>query len=101
MKMANNQEISIEMIAQIAMLAANAAVEAILEWRRHQNIFTRCRGNIKDMRHRNNGHSLVYTYADKVNNGLHNPKIYKAKIKDSSEARNIRDRQNLQKGKWR
>ena len=95
--MANNQEISIEMIAQIAMLAANAAVEVILERRRHQNIFTRSRGDIKGMRHRHNGHSPECTYADQVNYSLHNLKIYKAKTKDSSEARNIRDRQNLQK----
>ena len=50
-KMANNQEISIESIAQIATLAANTAVEAILE-RKHEDVFTRHRGDIKGMRHR-------------------------------------------------
>ena len=47
--MANNQEISIEMIAQIAMLAAKTAVEEILERRRHEAIFTRCRGDTKNV----------------------------------------------------
>ena len=85
------------MIAQIAMLAAKTAVEEILGRRRHEDVFTRCRGDIKGMRHRHNGHSPVYTYADQVNNSLHNLKIYKAKTKDSSEVKNIRDRQNIQK----
>ena len=92
--MANNQEISIEMIAQIAMLASNTAVEAILE-RRHEDVFTRCRGDIKGMRHRHNGSSPVYTYADQVNNSLHNLKIYEVETKNSSEAKNLRDRQNI------
>ena len=93
MKMANNQEISIEMIAQIATLAAKTAVEEILEERRHEDIFTKCRGDIKGMRYRHNGHPPVYTYADQVNNSLHNLKLYKEKTKDSGEAKNIRDRQ--------
>ena len=92
MKMANNQEISIEMIARIAMLAPKTAVEEILERRRHEDIFTRSRGDIKGARHRYNGHPPVYTYADQVNNSLHNLKLYKAKTKDSSEAKNVRDR---------
>ena len=94
--MANNQEISTEMIAQIAMLAANTAAEMILE-RRHEDVFTRCRGDIKGMRHRHNRCSPVYTYADQVNNSLHTPTIYKPKAKDISEAKNIRDRENMQK----
>ena len=95
MKMANNQEIYIEIIAQMATLAANTAVEVILE-RRHEDIFTRCRSDIKGMRHRHNGCSPVYTYADQVNNSLHTLYIYKPK-KDISEAKNIRDRKNIQK----
>ena len=96
MKMANNQEISTEIIAQIATLAANTAVEVILE-RRHEDVFTRCRGDIKGMRHRHNGCSPMDTYADQVNNSLHTPNIYKPKTKDISEAKNIRDRQKIQK----
>ena len=83
------------MIAQIAMLAAKTAVEEILEGGRHEDIFTRCRGDIKGMRHRHNGHPPGYTYADQVNNSLHNLKLYKAKIRDSGEAKNVRDRQNI------
>ena len=97
--MANNQEISIEMIAQIAMLAANTAIEVIPERRRHQNVFTRCRGDIKDMRHRHNGHSPVYTYADQINNSLHNLKIHKAKTKDNSEASKYKRQAKFTEGK--
>ena len=57
----------------------------------------RHRGDIKGVRHRHNGHSPVYTYADQVNSSLHYLKLYKAKTRDSGEAKNIRDRQNIQK----
>ena len=64
--MGNNKEISIEMIAHIAMLAAETAIDEILE-RRQGEIFTRCRDGIKGMKqHRHNGHSPACTYADKV-----------------------------------
>ena len=76
-KMATNKEISVEMIAQIATLSAKTAIEEILE-RRQEDVFTRCRGGIKCVRHRHNGCSPVYTYADKVKNTLHNQKTYKA-----------------------
>ena len=49
------------------------------------------------MRHRHNGHPPVYTYADQVNNSLHNLKLYKSKTKDSGEAKDVRERQNIQK----
>ena len=39
----------------------------------------------------------MYTYADQVNNSQHTLNIYKPKAKNSSEAKNIRDRQNIQK----
>ena len=84
--MANNQEISMEIIAQIATLAENTAVEVILE-RRYENVLARCRGDIKGVRHRHNGHSPVYTDADQVNNSLHTPNIYKSKTKDISETK--------------
>ena len=64
--MATNQELLIEIIAQIAMVAANAAVQAILEERRDEDKITRCRGDTRGMRHRQDGHSPLYTYADKV-----------------------------------
>ena len=76
-KMANNKEISIDVIAQIATLAAKTTIDKILE-RRQEDVFTRHRGDIKGMRHRHNGCSPVYTYADKVKNTLHNQKTYKA-----------------------
>ena len=64
--MANNKEISIEMIAQIATLAAKTAVDEMLE-RRQEEVFTRCRDGITGMKqHRHNGHSPACTYADKV-----------------------------------
>ena len=43
--MANNKDISIEVIAQIATLAAKTAVDEILE-RREEELFTRCRDGI-------------------------------------------------------
>ena len=47
--MANSEEISIEVIAQIAMLAAKTAVGEILE-RREEEVFSRCRDGIKGMK---------------------------------------------------
>ena len=54
------------MIAQIAMMAANAAVEAILEGRRDEDVMARCRSDTRGIRPRQNGHSPMYTYANKV-----------------------------------
>ena len=48
-KMANNKEISIEMIAKIAMLAAKTAIDEIPE-RKQEDIYTRCRGEITGMK---------------------------------------------------
>ena len=47
--MANNKEISIEVIAQIATLAAKTAIGEILE-RRQEEVFTRCRDGITGMK---------------------------------------------------
>ena len=91
--MATNQELSIEIIAQIAMMVGNAAVEAILEGRRDEDVINRCRGDTRGMRPRENGHSPVYTYANKVKNSLHTQKIYKAM--NISVAKDIRDKQTI------
>ena len=64
--MATNQELSIEIIAQIAMVAANAAVQAILKERRDEDEITRYRGDTRGMRPRLDGQSPLYTYTDKV-----------------------------------
>ena len=47
--MANSKEISIEVIAQIATLAAKTAIGDILE-RRQEEVFSRCRDCIKGMK---------------------------------------------------
>ena len=53
--MANSKEISIEMIAKIATLAAKTAVEEILE-RKQEVIYTRCRCKLTGVKqHRHNG----------------------------------------------
>ena len=77
------------MIAQIAMLAAETAVDEILE-RRQGEVFTRCRDGITGMeQHWHNGHSPACTYADKVKNTLNNHNTYKSKnismMKDTRE----------------
>ena len=51
-KMATNQELSIEIIAQIAMVVATAAVQAISVERRDEDEITRCRGDTRGMRPR-------------------------------------------------
>ena len=95
MKMANDKEISIEMIAQIVTLAAKTAVDEILE-RRQEGVFTRCRGGITGMKHhRHNGCSPVYIYVEKVNSSPHNFEIFMTKMKDSCEANIVIDRQNI------
>ena len=48
------------------MVAANAAVEAMLEERWDEDVITRWRGDTGGMRPRLNGHLLLYTYANKV-----------------------------------
>ena len=53
--MANNKEISIEMIAKIATLAAKIAIDEILE-RKQEDVYTRCRGGVTSMKqHKHNG----------------------------------------------
>ena len=44
--------------------------------------------------HRHNGCSPVDTYAEKVNNSLHNYEIFMTKTKHSCKAYIVRDRQN-------
>ena len=93
--MANNKEISIEMIAKIAMLSAKTAVDEIFE-RKQEDIYTRHRGEITGMKqHRHNGHSPVYTSAEKVNNSLHNYETFITKTKNRCEANIVRDRHNI------
>ena len=55
------------------------AVQAILEERRDEDEITRCRGDTTGMRHKLDGHSPLYTYADKVKNLIHTQKVSKAK----------------------
>ena len=87
--MATNQELPIEILAQIAMVAANAAVQTIVKERRDEYEITRCRGDTRDMKSRLDGHSLLYTYTDKVKNVLHTQKIF---AKNILVAKNIRDK---------
>ena len=94
-QMATKQELSIELIVQIAMMAAKTAVETILEERTDDDFSFKHRGETRGVRHRHNGHSSSYTYAEKVKNSIHIQKIYKAEAKDISEAKNVRDRQNI------
>ena len=77
--MANNKEISIGVIAQIAMLAAKTAIDEILE-RRQEEVSTRCRDGITGVKqHRHDGCSPPCTYADKAKNPLNNQNTYKSK----------------------
>ena len=64
--MVTNQELPIEILAQIAMVAANAAVQAIVKERRDEDEVTRCSGNTRGMRSRLDGHSPLYPYTDKI-----------------------------------
>ena len=87
--MANKNEISIEVIVQIATMAAKTAVDEILE-RRQEELSTRCRDGITGVKlHRHNGHSLACTYANKVKNTFNNQSTYKSKnihiVKDTRE----------------
>ena len=91
--MATNQELPIEILAQIAMVAANAAVQKIVKERRDEDEITRCRGNTRGMRSRLDGHSPVYTYTDKVTSVLHTQKISKAK--NSLVDKIIQDKQTI------
>ena len=61
-----------------------------------QDIYTRHRGGITGMKqHGHNGHSPVYTYAEKIYSSLHNSKIFMTKMKDSCKANIVRDRINI------
>ena len=77
--MATNQELPIEIVAQIATVAANAAVQVIVQERRDEDEITRCRGDTRGTRSRLDGHSPLYTCTDKVKTVLHTQKISKAK----------------------
>ena len=85
--MATNQELTNEIIAQIATVAANAVVQAILKERRDEDEIIKCRGDTRGIRPRLDGHSPLYTYTNKVKNVLHTQKISKAK--NISVAKNI------------
>ena len=85
--MATNQELTNELTAQIAMVAANTVVQAILKERRDEGEITRCRGDTRGMRPRLDGHSPLHTYTDKVKNVLDTWKITKAN--NISVAKNI------------
>ena len=93
--MANKNEISIEMIAEIATLAAKTAVDKICE-RKQEDIYTRCRGGVTGMKqHRYNWHSPVDIYAEKVTNSLHNYGRFKINTKDSCKASIVSDRLSI------
>ena len=79
--MATKQELLIEIIVQIAMMAVKTAVETKLDKRRDDDFSSKCRGETKGMRPRYNGHSLSYTYTEKVKNSIHIQKIYKPEAK--------------------
>ena len=83
--MLQNKDISIEMITQIAMWAAKAAVDKILQGK-HKDIHTRCRGDAGMEHHRHNGHSLIYTYAEKVKSNIHNSETFITEMKGRCEA---------------
>ena len=58
------------MITQIATWAAKAAVDEILQGK-HKDIHTRCRGDAGMEHYRHNGHSPIYTYAEKVKSNIY------------------------------
>ena len=66
--MATNQELPIEILAKIATVVANAAVQATVKERRDEDEITRCRGDTTGMKSRLDGHSPLYIYTDKVKN---------------------------------
>ena len=77
--MATNQELTNEIIAQIAAVAAKAVVQAILKERRDEDEITRCRGDTTGVRPRLDRPSPLYTSTDKVKNIYHTHKISRAK----------------------
>ena len=85
--MTTNQELTIETLVQIARVAANAAVQAIVKERRYEDEIARSRGDTRGMSSRLDGHCPLYTYTNKVKNVLHTQKISKAK--NISVAKNI------------
>ena len=64
--MAMNQEHINETIAQIAMVAAEAVVQATLAERGDGDECTSCRGDKTGMRNRPGRPSPLYTFTDKV-----------------------------------
>ena len=91
--MAMNQEYINETIAQIAMVATKAAVQAILAERGDGDELTRNRGDTTGVRPRLGRPSPVYTFTDKVKNIYHTHKI--AKTEKIYAVENILDRQAL------
>ena len=71
-------------------------LEEIIEKRRHEDVFTRHISGRTGMRHhRQNGCSPACTYAQKVNNSLHNYETPITKMKDRCKADIVKDRQNI------
>ena len=64
--MATNQELTNEIIAQIAAVAAKTVVQAISKDRRDEDEITRCRGETAGVRPMLDRHSPLYTFTDKV-----------------------------------
>ena len=91
--MATNKELPIEILTQISMVAANAAVQATVKERRDEDEITRCRGDTRGLRSSLDGHSPLFTYTDKVKNVLHTQKISKAK--NILNGKNIQDKQTI------
>ena len=83
------------MITQIAMWAAKAAADKLLQGK-HKDIHTRHRGDAGVEHHGHNGHSPIYTYAEKVKSNIYNSETFITEMKDRCKANIIRDRQNIQ-----
>ena len=85
-----NQEYINKTIAQIAMVAAKATVQAILAERGDGDEPTRCRGDKTGLKFRLGRPSPLYTFTDKVKNSYHAHKI--AKAENIHAVENILDR---------
>ena len=91
--MATNQELTIEIIAQIAAVAAKAVVRALLKERRDEDEITRYRSDTTGVRPRLDRLSPLYTFTDKVKNISHTHKVSRAK--KISVAKYIQDKQAI------
>ena len=91
--MAMNQQYINETIAQIAMVATKAVVQAILAERGDGHELTRCRGDKTGVRPRLGRPLPLHTFTDKVKNIHHTHK--RAKAKNIYVGKNILARQAL------